>query len=74
MKIRLIDNCDYDEALKMLFTDLGFDYDSQFLDEYEFPQGENTLLLALELKSPYAMYKTMVAIVPMLIVLLIPLK
>ena len=71
MKIRLIDNCDYDEALKMLFTDLGFDYDSQFLDEYEFPQVENTLLLALELKSPYAMYKTMVAIVPMLIVLLI---
>lgn len=71
MKIRLIDNCDYDEALKMLFTDLGFDYDSQFLDEYEFHHGDNTLLLALELKSPYAMYQMMPAIVPILIVLLI---
>ncbi len=71
VKIRLIDNCDYDEALKMLFTDLGFDYDNQFLDEYEYPHGENTLLLALELKSPYAMYKSMVAIVPLLLVLLI---
>lgn len=71
MKIRLIDNCDYDEALKMLFTDLGFDYDAQFLDEYEFHHGDNTLLLALELKSPYAMYQMMPAIVPILIVLLI---
>ncbi len=71
VKIRLIDNCDYDEALKMLFTDLGFDYDNQFLDEYEYPHSENTLLLALELKSPYAMYKSMAAIVPLLLVLLI---
>ncbi len=72
MKIRIIDNCDYDEALKRLFTDLGFDYDSQFFDTIEFPRQENDMLLALEWKSPYAIYKTLVLIIiPMLVVLLI---
>ena len=71
MKIRLIDNCDYDEALKMLFTDLGYDYDSKFLDSFEFPHEENTMLLALETKSPYAMFQMLPFLVPVLIVLLI---
>ncbi|MBR0511096.1 MAG: FtsX-like permease family protein [Ruminococcus sp.] len=70
-RIRLTDNCDYDEALEMLFKDLGFNYDTQFLDSFEFPHYENNLLLALEVKSPYAMYQMMVFIVPILIVLLI---
>jgi ABC-type antimicrobial peptide transport system permease subunit len=71
MKIRLTDNCDYDEALKMLFTDLGYNYDTDYLDEYEYPHHENSMLLALELKSPYAIASKMVMIVPMLLVLLI---
>ena len=72
MKIRLIDNCDYDEALKRLFTDLGFDYDTQFLDSYEFPHQENNTLLALEWKSPYAIATVIsIIIVPMLVVLII---
>ena len=72
MVIRLIDNCDYDEALKRLFTDLGFDYDTQFLDSVEFPLDTNDMLLALEWKSPYAIYKSLALImIPMLVVLLI---
>ncbi|WP_024861522.1 ABC transporter permease [Ruminococcus flavefaciens] len=71
MKIRLTDSCDYDEALKMLFTDLGYNYDTDYLDEYEYPHHENSMLLALELKSPYAIASKMVMIVPMLLVLLI---
>ncbi|MCR5600709.1 MAG: ABC transporter permease [Ruminococcus sp.] len=72
MKIRLIDNCDYDEALKMLFTDLGYDYGTQFFDSYKFPHIENDTLLALEWKSPYAIYKILaIIVIPMLIVLLI---
>lgn len=71
MRIRLIDTCDYDEALKMLFTDLGYDYDTQFLDEFEYHHEENTLLLALETKSPYAMFQMLPFLVPVLIVLLI---
>ncbi|WP_455530658.1 ABC transporter permease [Ruminococcus sp.] len=67
--IRLIDNFDYDEALKMLFTDLGYDYSTKF---YEMPVETNELLLALELKSAYAVYKVMfIIIVPALLVLLI---
>lgn len=67
--IRLIDNFDYDEALKMLFTDLGHDYSTKF---YEMPAETNDLLLALELKSAYAVYKVMfIIIVPALLVLLI---
>ena len=72
MKIRLIDNCDYDEALKRLFTDLGFDYNTQFNDKEYFNAPENTMLLALEWKSPYAISQFMsMVIVPALIVLLI---
>ena len=72
MKIRLIDNCDYDEALKRLFTDLGFDYNTQFNDKEYFNAPENTILLALEWKSPYAISQFMsMVIVPALIVLLI---
>ncbi|MBP5379418.1 MAG: ABC transporter permease [Ruminococcus sp.] len=71
MRIKLIDNCDYDEAMKMLFTDLGYDYDTQYYDDYEFPHHDNTLLMALKAKSPYAMAEMMVALVPIIIVLLI---
>ena len=67
--IRLIDHFDYDKALEMLFTDLGYDYYTQF---YEKPVETNELLLALELKSAYAVYKVMFTIiVPALLVLLI---
>ena len=42
------------------------------LTEYEFPHPENNLLLALEVKSPYAMYQIMAFLSsPILIVLLI---
>ena len=69
LRIRLIDNFDYDKALEMLFTDLGYDYSREF---YEKPVETNDLLLALELKSAYAVYKVMfVIIVPALLVLLI---
>ena len=72
VRIRLIDNCDYDEALKMLFTDLGFDYDRNYNDAQSYPHIENTTLLALEVKSPYAMYQFLLAaVIPILIVLLI---
>ena len=67
--IRLIDNFDYDKALEMLFTDLGHDYLTEF---YQMPIETNSLLLALELKSPYAIYQNMFTIIiPALLVLLI---
>lgn len=71
-RIRVIDNCNYDDALKRLFTDLGFDYDTQFYDQTYFSHDENSMLLALEWKSGDAISKFMTAvIVPVLIVLLI---
>ncbi len=72
LHIRLIDNYDYDDAVKMLFTDLGHDYSTEFYDTYKYGYASNDLLLALEVKSPYAMYKMLASvIVPALIVLLI---
>lgn len=72
LKLRLIDGCEYDEALKELFTALGHDYNTEFYDTDRFLLKENTTLLALEWKSPYAIYKIIpTIIVPMLIVLLI---
>ena len=72
MKIRLTDNMDYDESLKALFTALGYDYDKDFQDAVKFPHKENNLLLALEWKSPYAIYQFLAAIIaPALLVLLI---
>ena len=72
MKIRIIDNCNYDDAMKRLFTDLGFDYDTQFFDSVNFPYDEHDLLLALEWKSPSSISKFMAAvIIPGLIILLV---
>ena len=72
LKLRLIDGCEYDKALQELFTALGHDYNTEFYDTDRFPLGENTTLLALEWKSPYAIYKMIpTIIVPLLIVLLI---
>ena len=71
MKIRLIDNFDYDESVKMLFTDLGYNYDTDFY-ENNLQCNTNETLLALELKSPYAVYHIFSDIaIPALIVLLI---
>ena len=70
--LRLTDTCDYDEALKMLFTDIGHDYEKDFYNTSDYGYKTNDLLLALEMKSPYAMYKEFAAIaVPVLLVLLI---
>ena len=70
--LRLNDNCDYDDALKMLFTDIGHDYDNDFYNSSEYGYQTNDLLLALEMKSPYAMYKEFAGIaVPVLLVLLL---
>lgn len=69
--IRLIDNFDYDKALEMLFTDLGHNYETEFYS-FESQIATNTLLLALELKSPYAIYQILFTIIiPALLVLLI---
>ncbi|MBR6968374.1 MAG: FtsX-like permease family protein [Ruminococcus sp.] len=71
-KIRLTDNIDYDEALKALFTDLGYDYDRDYFDSVKFPHRDNNLLLALEWKSADAIYKFLAGIVtPCLLILLI---
>lgn len=51
VKIRISDNIDYDEALKWLFTDLGYDYNTDFFNNYIFDIDENSMLLALEWKS-----------------------
>ncbi|EWM54988.1 ABC transporter permease [Ruminococcus flavefaciens] len=70
--IRVIDNYDYDEALKLLFTDLGHDYDKDFYDSYDYPHPENDDLLGLEWKSPYAIYSILPSyIIPMLIILIV---
>ena len=70
--LRLIDNCDYDEALKSLFTDLGHDYEKDFYNSSEYGYRTNDLLLGLEMKSPYAMYKEFGNIAaPALVVLLL---
>ena len=65
--VRLTDSCDFDEAVKMLFTDLGYDY-KDFLD---YKPEANDLLLALEVKSPDAMFKVIIIIVPVTIIILI---
>lgn len=70
--LRLIDNCDYDEALKSLFTDLGHNYEKDFYNSFEYGYRTNDLLLGLEMKSPYAMYKEFGSIAaPALVVLLL---
>ena len=56
----------------MLFTDLGHNYNTEFYDSYKFGYNTNELLLALEVKSAYALYKVLASvIVPGLLVLLI---
>ncbi|MBP5579495.1 MAG: ABC transporter permease [Ruminococcus sp.] len=70
--LRLTDTCDYDDALKMLFTDLGHNYENDFYNSSEYGYRTNDLLLGLEMKSPYAMYKEFGSIAaPALVVLLI---
>ena len=65
--IRLSDSCDFDEAVRLLFTDLGYDQK----DFYDLQPETNDLLLALEVKSPNAMVKVIIIIVPVSIVILI---
>ena len=65
--IRLSDSCDFDEAVRLLFSDLGYDQK----DLYDLQPETNDLLLALEVKSPNAMVKVIIIIVPVSIVILI---
>jgi ABC-type antimicrobial peptide transport system permease subunit len=72
IKIRTIDSMDYDDALKKLFGDLGFNVGKDYYDNDEYPHRPNTLLLALEWKSSDAVGKVIpMAVVPALILLLI---
>lgn len=72
VKIRTTDSMDYDDALKKLFGDLGFDVEKDYYDNDEYPHCPNTLLLALEWKSSDAVGKVIpTAVVPALIILLI---
>ena len=50
------DKLSFGEQMKLLFTDLGHDYDKDFYDSYDYPHPENDDLLGLEWKSPYAIY------------------
>ena len=72
MNIRITDNIDFDDAVKKLFTDLGFDYNRDFYDKAEYGVPTNTMLLALEWKSSDAISSIIPSfVVPGLIVLLI---
>lgn len=72
MYIRITDNIDFDDAVKKLFTDLGFDYDRDFYNKEEFGVPSNTMLLALEWKSSDAISSIIPSfVVPGLLILLI---
>lgn len=72
MKIRTSDNIDYDEALKWLFTDLGYDYNTEFNNKSKFAIDENSMLLALEWKSSDAIASVVFSFIfPALLLLLI---
>lgn len=72
MYIRITDNIDFDDAVKKLFTDLGFDYNKDFYDKTEYGVPTNTMLLALEWKSSDAISSIIPSfVVPGLLILLI---
>ena len=72
LRIRIADNIDFDEAVKQLFIDLGFDYDRDFYNKEDFGISSNTFLLALEWRSADAIAKIIPNFaVPALILLLI---
>lgn len=72
LRIRIADNIDFDDAVKQLFIDLGFDYDRDFYNKEDFGISSNTFLLALEWKSSDAIAKVIPGfVVPALILLLI---
>lgn len=71
MFIRIKDGCDFEEALKTLFTDLGHDYDKDFYSD-NLRHSENSTLLGLEWKSADAIYSILpMFVLPLLAVLLI---
>ena len=72
MNIRITDNIDFDNAVKKLFTDLGFDYNTDFYDKTEYGVPTNSFLLALEWKSSDAISSIIPTfVVPGLLILLI---
>lgn len=71
MLIRIKDGCDFEEALKTLFTDLGHDYDNEFYSD-NLRHSENSTLLGLEWKSADAIYSILpMFVLPLMVVLLI---